>query len=49
MAAPVSVPPIPEQNALLAALFDVCFVLFVVRAVSSASPNKGLTALYELQ
>jgi arabinofuranan 3-O-arabinosyltransferase len=32
MVAPVSAPPIPEQNAVPASLFNVCFVLFVINA-----------------
>jgi arabinofuranan 3-O-arabinosyltransferase len=32
MAAPVSTPMIPEQNAIPTALFNVCFVLFVINA-----------------
>jgi arabinofuranan 3-O-arabinosyltransferase len=32
MAAPVSTPLIPEQNPVPAALFNVCFVLFVINA-----------------
>src|ERR1700759_2113000 len=32
MAAPVSVSPTPEQNAVPASLFNACFVLFVINA-----------------
>ena len=32
MAAPVSAPSIPEQNAIPASLFNACFVLFVINA-----------------
>ncbi len=32
MAAPVSAPSIPEQNAVPASLFNACFVLFVINA-----------------